>query len=264
MGEDRLTNPKYYEFRKAWHKVGAGSRCRHRGCHPPTTCPPPLFPSQLYYHFKPGRWYWELVICARKALLAFVSLMFRASPSYQLALALLVLFGCYVLHMRALPYLTHADKPKVIAEHQAKVLTDPTHATIEAEMRAAERKFAKKSSVRAAVFDVTKRKFNAGQAILLAVFDYNTVEAVMLASAILVQLAGIVFDSSHFADINMTADRRLQVRSAGARGGGGAVLQTSDRDQLESHAVPLVPARSTTCGRGRRWSSSPSPWGTTC
>ena len=78
--------------------------------------------------------YWELVITARKFGIAVVALAFRATPSYQLAMALLgewwpgsghcsvrdtppmparaVLFASYVLHMRHLPYLTHADKAK--------------------------------------------------------------------------------------------------------------------------------------------------------
>jgi hypothetical protein len=54
---------------------------------------------QLYYHFKPGKWYWESVITMRKFLIAFTSLMFRQIPSYQLAIALLVLFTAYVLHV---------------------------------------------------------------------------------------------------------------------------------------------------------------------
>jgi hypothetical protein len=36
MGETKFDNPKYYRFRKMWH--------------------------MLYYHFKPGKWYWELVV----------------------------------------------------------------------------------------------------------------------------------------------------------------------------------------------------------
>lgn len=109
LGTDRASN-KYFDFRSRW--------------------------GRLYNAYKPGKMYWELVITARKFGIAVVALAFRATPSYQLAMALLgecrerpsanwgspspfsarpppaVLFAAYVLHMRNLPYLTHADKSK--------------------------------------------------------------------------------------------------------------------------------------------------------
>lgn len=38
-GHDQLTNPHYYRWRKMW--------------------------SKLYIHYKPGKWYWEIVITSR-------------------------------------------------------------------------------------------------------------------------------------------------------------------------------------------------------
>jgi len=43
--------------------------------------------KNLYYHFMPGKWYWEACITLRKFLIAFCSLMFRANSSYQLAMS---------------------------------------------------------------------------------------------------------------------------------------------------------------------------------
>jgi hypothetical protein len=174
-GDDKLTNPKFYRFRKMWH--------------------------MLYYHFKPGKWYWEMIIVGRKFLIAFTSLMFRSTPDYQLAMALVVLFAAYVLHIRGQPYMTHADRPRILEEHLNKAMAgDPLHATIEADMRAVDKRNARGGASGAArsLESVAKGNGHAVDAAVFALFNYNTVEAVLLASAILVNLAGIMFNSARF------------------------------------------------------------------
>lgn len=49
---------------------------------------------KVYYHFKPDFWFWMLVIVARKFCIAFTSLMFNKNPTFQFAMALLVMFSC--------------------------------------------------------------------------------------------------------------------------------------------------------------------------
>jgi VCBS repeat-containing protein len=196
-GDDRFTNPSFYTFRKTWHK--------------------------LYYHFVPGKWYWEGVITARKFFIAFTSLMFRQAPSYQLAIALLVLFVAYVLHMRHLPYLTHDSSRRTVAEHIQKASEGTgIHAAIEKVMRAVEIRNAGRTGttrngmgggaggngnrVGAASAGEARRRLLQGMAAsypLMRAFDYNTVEAIMLASAILINLAGIMFDSARFQGENL-------------------------------------------------------------
>jgi hypothetical protein len=172
LGYDRLTNPKYYQFRRTWGK--------------------------LYYHMLPGKWYWELVICARKFLLAFTVVMFRDNPGYQLAMALLVLFVAYVLHTKHQPYLTHLNRASVLTDHAQKMLTDPLHASIEADMRAI-----RKQSTKTGYKTVRKiwdpRLKSTVDLIGASIFEYNTAEALLLGSAILVCLSGLMFSSSRFS-----------------------------------------------------------------
>lgn len=56
--------------------------------------------SRLYYHFKPGKWYWVMVVIGRKCLIAFSSLMYRNHPSFQFSFALIVLFVAFAMHVR--------------------------------------------------------------------------------------------------------------------------------------------------------------------
>ena len=87
---------------------------------------------QLYFMMKPGKITWQLVITARKFFIAFVSLVVRTSPSYQLALVLLVLFSAYVMHLNHMPYMTRSNKPEVIKEHLDKVRGgDKSHVRIQ-------------------------------------------------------------------------------------------------------------------------------------
>ena len=68
---------------------------------------------KLYYHFKPGKWYWIVIIIARKAGIVVAGLMFRANPGFQLSLILLVLFTAYVFQVKHQPYMSTAQRKEV-------------------------------------------------------------------------------------------------------------------------------------------------------
>jgi hypothetical protein len=183
MGDDRLSNPRFYDFRMMWQK--------------------------LYYHYLPGKWYWEFVIMTRKMFIAGTTLAFRDVPSYQLAIALLVLFTAYVLHVKNRPYMSHTTINSVVELHKKKIMTDPLHAKIDADIREAIRKNYRKRTV-INPFDRTGLKKNsekAAMAVIMHAFDANTVEAVLLACCVLISLAGIMIDSKRFSGDNMQIPR---------------------------------------------------------
>jgi hypothetical protein len=216
-GDDKATNP-HYAFRRTY--------------------------KALYMNYRPGSWFWEFIICIRKFLIAFCSLMFRATPSFQLAMALLVIFIAYVLQVRSLPYLSHAKAVEAYREHNVKVLEGHAiHTRIDKEMKARAAYYARgmAGGKTASLTEVEKKKsqrdfstsggvsesplenfyasrrstfenqLREGRATILRnkvasfIFDYNTAEAVLLASCLLINLAGICFDSSRFSTsvINM-------------------------------------------------------------
>jgi hypothetical protein len=209
-GDDKATNP-HYAFRRTY--------------------------KALYMNYRPGSWFWEFIICIRKFLIAFCSLMFRATPSFQLAMALLVIFIAYVLQVRSLPYLSHAKAVEAYREHELKVFEgNSIHVRIDNEMKARAAYYARgmAGGKAASLSEVEKKKtqkefaigggvsegplenfyasrrstfenqLRDGRATILRnkvasfIFDYNTAEAVLLASCLLINLAGICFDSSRF------------------------------------------------------------------
>jgi hypothetical protein len=97
----------------------------------------------------------------------------------------------------------HKDKPRVIADHEQKVLTHELHASIESDMRQA-LKAGRKATRTAAAFEsyAVQARNRPGAAaaagvglfggnILMHILDYNSVESTLLASSILTNLAGI-------------------------------------------------------------------------
>jgi hypothetical protein len=85
---------------------------------------------KIYYFFTPDKYWWNVVILGRKLLIAFTSLMFRSYATYQLALALLVMFAAFVLQVVHRPYITALNKASVLKAHEEAALTSSLHATI--------------------------------------------------------------------------------------------------------------------------------------
>eukprot|EP01029_Cantina_marsupialis_P008521 TRINITY_DN2018_c0_g3_i1.p1 TRINITY_DN2018_c0_g3~~TRINITY_DN2018_c0_g3_i1.p1 ORF type:complete len:561 (-),score=131.93 TRINITY_DN2018_c0_g3_i1:1006-2472(-) len=175
-GESQLTNPNCFNFRRTFHKI--------------------------YYHFKPACYYWTLLIVARKFFIAFAALMFRNNPSFQLSIALLVLFIAYALQVRHNPYMAPKQFSKVIEEYEMKANAGDEYAMkLITEAREA-------ASGNASKHVLTKKK-DLG----VYIFDYNQVEAILLASGILVTLSGIMFQSQYLDDSKYDAQREILTMS---------------------------------------------------
>eukprot|EP01029_Cantina_marsupialis_P014776 TRINITY_DN323_c1_g1_i2.p1 TRINITY_DN323_c1_g1~~TRINITY_DN323_c1_g1_i2.p1 ORF type:complete len:639 (+),score=220.11 TRINITY_DN323_c1_g1_i2:231-1919(+) len=159
-GDNRLTNANCYNFRKTFHKI--------------------------YYHFKPDKFYWNLLIIARKFIIAFAALMFRDNPAFQLAIALLVMFFSYALQVRHNPYMCPKKFNKIIDEYEMRANVGDNKAK---ELLTRARKSAQGSEGR----HIRAKRDLTG----VFVFDYNQVESVLLMSGTLVTLSGVMFQSQY-------------------------------------------------------------------
>ena len=161
----------------------------------------------------------------RKFWLSVVALMFRATPQFQLSLALAVMFSAYVLQVQHRPYLSSAEKLNVIANHLSKINKDED-AIDESSVSYVNRILAQQLEVALNANKRTNQK-NARRNISFArqpsrwakmtmgkstadrfqkqrnyLFDYNTIEMIYLACAIVICLCGIMLDSDHFRGAN--------------------------------------------------------------
>ncbi|KAH8047652.1 calcium ion binding protein [Aureococcus anophagefferens] len=65
--------------------------------------------------------YWIVVVVLRKACLAFTTIMFHSSASFQLAVLLLILFCSLVLQMRNLPYSSPALAAQLVERNPERI-----------------------------------------------------------------------------------------------------------------------------------------------
>ena len=184
IGDDRKTSTSsdVYSVRKRWHK--------------------------LYYHFKPGKTYWIFIIVNRKMWIAFAGLMFRGSPGFQLAFVLMILFASYVLQVQHRPYMSTAERTLVLEEHRKKAEEgDADHIrikplmeiAIERQQRTEDLQRVKKKNRRINKW-MTKNGSRGSRVgfeqekMATYFWDYNTIEATLLACAVFVCLSGVMFE----------------------------------------------------------------------
>ena len=166
QGGDRISGPNTYVFRKTW--------------------------SRLYYQFKPELWYWQVVIYFRKFCFLYVMLYgWNKNGGYQMVGAATVTLCFYVLHVRLAPFMGPDSYEEVLRDHQNKSVTSSLHARLRAAVQDVETRG--RLGARKPVLDFQGR-VNRGALLgyaLAALFDYNTVEAVLLFVTIIVCLLGV-------------------------------------------------------------------------
>jgi len=171
---------------------------------------------RLYYLFRPGKAYWISCIFGRKFLIAFTALVFRTTPSYQMAACILVLFASFTLQVRHTPYMSLGDHAKVYQDFKAYTdeANEKCHGTLQKRVRDDMQDFEAKyladtkrtSGGRwdAAAGDLLRSgdQDRAAATGLMAEYlvDYTTTEMVLLGCGILVNLSGIMFLSDRFGD----------------------------------------------------------------
>ena len=137
-----------------------------------------------------------------------VGVILRENPGFQLAVTMLVLFGCFWLQQKHRPYMSTVERAQVIAEHKAKVSEGhPLHTKIAARVDRVvadkEQRSKRKRQQNVRKLDTKSlndsNKKSKRQKLTEYFWDYNTVEAVLLACAILVCLAGVMFESDRFS-----------------------------------------------------------------
>jgi len=159
-------------------------------------------------------------VISRKFLIAFSALMFRGNPTFQLSMILLVLFWAFVMQVQNRPYMSTGERSVVLKELDEKAekgldnpdfshytglqkrIQDSVVASKEIERKKKRKKGfnAQKELWGGGVENGYKyaKKLEMKRRAKQYFFDYNTVEAILLASAILVCLSGIMFESGRF------------------------------------------------------------------
>ena len=167
--------------------------------------------KQLYYYFKPGKVYWILWIIYRKLAISIVAVLFYSNPGFQLAFTILILFSSYVLQVRNRPYMSpmernaernlfHRKVDEGSANHVRikKLIEEKLSLSKRMAQQAGQNAHGGGAKKLSQLHLRSKRSNAVGMRMYL--FDYNSVELIMLGSAICVCSTGIMFTSGNFVD----------------------------------------------------------------
>ena len=168
-GLSRATNPNAWDFRKKF--------------------------SRLYSQFKPEYWYWILAIIARKFMIAIVSLLFQQNPTFQLAMTLLVVFISYTIQVKNRPYMSKTEANIVVAEYGRKVASEKRMAEHRGEVYNQPGHLRLSKHVYQNIHMVSTSSILTNEKVVNFLWDYNTVESVLLFCASLICICGIMFES---------------------------------------------------------------------
>jgi hypothetical protein len=161
--------------------------------------------SRMYYQFKPASVGWIIIILFRKFMIVLIGGLLRHNPAFQLSIMMLVLFTCYILHMKHRPYMSTVERLLVIEESKALAEQgDEIHIVIQMHIKEALDDLAAKklrktnnnrsaSSLGSALAYANREGRDDGPESFF--FNYNTMEAILLSCAILVCLCGVMFVS---------------------------------------------------------------------
>lgn len=153
----------------------------------------------LYFRFKPNVPFWIVVVVLRKMCMAFITLLFHSSAAFQLATLLLVLFVCFVIQMRILPYLSPSQYHAVLESYPERVflLDEELKQCAKAKDRAARRRRQKRDRLGIDDVRTPQGRVKLRDAAVELIFEYNTVEGSLLSASILICLMGVMLDSDY-------------------------------------------------------------------
>jgi len=170
-GDHNDTNPDY-TFRKAFGK--------------------------LYYAYRPRFWWWFMHIIFRKFFLVVNSIIFRNDPTFQMSISLGMLFISFCLQITFWPFLGMKERANIIREEAEE--------TIFFEVQRLERASRIADIDGKMYYDIIHRQrmqmdvqtefINKH---VFSLFNYNVIESVFVGISVMINLAGIMFDSAYLA-----------------------------------------------------------------
>jgi hypothetical protein len=115
----------------------------------------------------------------------------------QMAVILLVLFIAYALQVRYRPYMSPEERSDVLRDHIFRSMHGGVHAYLALRLKEAE-SLGKKTARPAGMAQRRAVNYVAAAMLMGYLFNYNTVEMVLLFCCCLITLSGIMFESGRF------------------------------------------------------------------
>jgi hypothetical protein len=169
-GDSKLTNPVAFDLRMTY--------------------------GRSYFQFKPDFCFWVLAIILRKFFIAITAVVFGKNSSFQMAACLLIMFLAYSAQVAARPYMNAAEYDAVLRQHAESAFTNATHARIRTQIASIETRGRKKVRRNLLNFEGKVDRTAALGLLTSWLFNYNTIEQIMLFAAVIVCLMGIMYQAN--------------------------------------------------------------------
>jgi len=155
--------------------------------------------GRSYFQFKPDYCFWILAIILRKFFIALTAVVFNKNASFQMAACLLVMFVAYAAQTNYRPYMSSGDFDDVLKEHVEASFTSAVHARLRANLSNIESRGKKKVRKNLLNFEGTVDRSAVLGILTSWLFNYNTVEEIMLFAAVIVCLMGIMYQANELS-----------------------------------------------------------------
>jgi hypothetical protein len=169
-GDDRLSNPSAFVLRMTY--------------------------GRQYFQFKPDWHFWILVVILRKFFIAITAVVFSKNSSFQMAACLMIMFLAYSAQMVVRPYMSAGEYDTVLSSHAESSFKSAIHSRLRQSIKGIEARGRKKVRKNLLTFDGTLDR-SAILGILTGwLFNYNTVEQIMIFASVIVCLMGIMYQAN--------------------------------------------------------------------
>jgi len=159
--------------------------------------------AKLYKNYKPDKWYWVIVILVKKLGLCFTALMFKRNPTFQLSVAVMILFWATTMQLNHSPFMSMIERSQIVDEASKRDYAKGEKLVRKMNAFGGDAGEIEKLQSRLKMEETAQKQISYALKISSKYFvNYNNVERNFLVASIFVCLSGVMFGSGYFTPIH--------------------------------------------------------------
>jgi len=155
--------------------------------------------GKMYFPYQPKKYWWALVVIIKKFFLVFFGVYFRNYPTFQMAITLFVVFLAFSYHVDNDPFMGMLEKAQIVRAEAEETILREIKKLERAQLLVrinGKAYYQLMHSMRIQIDEqeslMAKHAFSP--------FNYNVIESILLMTACVIVLAGIMFDSDYILE----------------------------------------------------------------
>merc|ERR1712196_481041 len=166
--------------------------------------------SKLYKNYKPEKWYWVIVILVKKLGLCFTALMFKRNPTFQLSVAVMILFWATTMQLNHSPFMSMIERSQIVDEASKRDYQRGEKLVRKMNAFGGDAGEIEKLQSQLKMEETAQKQISYALKISSKYFvNYNEVERNFLVASIFVCLSGVMFGSGYFKPVHRKPQESL-------------------------------------------------------